>query len=131
MGLDNGIVVTKSKIADKIFKNKKRFYYYECAKEYEIVYWRKCWNLRTAVKNITGVFFDNDAQIALSMDDIAKLIKYLKNLNEKNWENGGYSIWTWKEYKDNIKQDIKNLKYLLRYMKKYYPELEVWFYDSY
>jgi len=130
MGLDNGIVVTKSKIADKIFKNKKRFYYYDYASEYEIIYWRKCWNIRAEVKKITGIFFDNDAQIALSIDDIAKLIKYLKNLNKKNWEDGGYSIWTWEEYKDHIKQDIKNLKYLLQYMKKY-PELEVWFYDSY
>lgn len=131
MGLDNGIVVTKSKLADKIFKDEKRFYYFECAEEYEIVYWRKCWNLRTAVQNITGRFFDNNEQIALSIDDIAKLIKYLKNLNKKNWEDDGSSIWEWEEYKDKIKQDIKNLKYLLRYMKKYYLKLEVWFYDSY
>ena len=130
MGLDNGIVVKKSRLADKIFKDEKRFYYFTIAQEYEIVYWRKCWNIRTAVRDITGVFFDNDAQIALSIDDIIKLIKYLKNLNKDSWEDGGYSIWTWEEYKDKIKQDIKNLKYLLRYMKKY-PELEVWFYDSY
>ena len=130
MGLDNGIVVKKSRLADKIFKDEKRFYYFTIAQEYEITYWRKCWNIRTAVRDITGVFFDNDAQIALSIDDITKLIKYLKNLNKDNWEDGGYSIWTWEEYKDKIKQDIKNLKYLLRYMKKY-PELEVWFYDSY
>lgn len=130
MGLDNGIVVKKSRLADKIFKDEKRFYYFTISQEYEITYWRKCWNIRTAVRDITGVFFDNDAQIALSIDDITKLIKYLKNLNKDSWEDGGYSIWTWEEYKDKIKQDIKNLKYLLRYMKKY-PELEVWFYDSY
>lgn len=127
MGLDNGIFVRENELTKKLFSNKKLFYYY-CG-TYEIVYWRKCWNLREAVRNITGIYFDNNMEVCLHIDDVENLIKYLKSLNEKRWD-GYNSIWTWDEYKPHIKKDIKKLKYLLKNMKKY-SDLDVWFYDSY
>ena len=128
MGLDNGIMIKKNRKIEKKFQDKYDYYAY--ADSYEIVYWRKCWNLRAAVQSITGVYFDN-ADVRLKKEDIEDLIEFLGKLNEKNWESYGYSIWSWEEYEDNIQKNIEDLKYLLKYMKKYPKEVEVWFYDSY
>ena len=54
----------------------------------------------------------------------------LKDLNKKNWFEGGSSIWDWEEIKKSIKGNIKELNKLIKRMKKE-PDLEVIFYDSY
>ena len=52
MGLDNGIIVKKTELTKRLFKVKKN-----CLDEYtddfEIAYWRKCWNVRDNIFTIT------------------------------------------------------------------------------
>ena len=75
---------------------------------------------------------DGDAyKVKLTIDNIKAIRKLLKTYNFKNWEYGWQgSIWEWHEHKPHNRRHIRNLKKLVRIMKKY-PDLEVYFYDSY
>lgn len=63
---------------------------------------------------------------------IEEIISILKSYNAKTWGYSGWgcSIWEWSEHKKFNRRHIRNLKRLIKIMKKY-PELEVYFYDSY
>lgn len=129
MGLDNGIMVKKTNKIAKFFNKKKYSYYdYDGVCEIEIAYWRKCWNIRNQILNILDVTKDNDSHAEISIPKMKEIIRFLKSLNEKNWEDYGYSIWSWDEQKKSIKYQIKRLKRLLLIMKFY--DVEVYFYDS-
>ena len=136
MGLDNGICVRRNEYTNNI-KELKRFED-DCDKEhkynFEICYWRKCWNVRSKIIfALMCEYNDNRESGLLTIDDIQNIIDVLKSFNSKNWQEDGESIWDWDDedypYSRKIKQDIKNLKYLIKLMKKY--DLEVYFYDSY
>ena len=131
MGLDNGIQIRRNKVAMSIY-DKIKCFEQEWAKPYEydfeICYWRKCYNIRSLIFNCIGSC-NNDGEIPIQREDIPKIIEILKSLNSKNWEDEGSSIWTYEEQKPHIKQQIKNLKRVYRLMDKY--DLEVYFYDSY
>lgn len=78
---------------------------------------------------------EEDSMYRFNLDiyDIKEILKVLKSYNEKNWIYGGYyggSIWEWSEHKKINRSHIRNLKQLIKIMKKY-PDLEVYFYDSY
>lgn len=96
--------------------------------DFEICYWRKCYNIRSLIFDCIGSC-DNDGEVPVKREDIPKIIDTLKSLNSKNWEYEGGSIWTYKEQKPRIKQQIKDLKKVYRLMGKY--DLDVYFYDSY
>ena len=104
----------------------------EWAKEYkydfEVCYWRKCWNIRRLIFDCIGSC-ENDGEVPIKREDIPRIIKVLESLNNKNWEDWGSSIWTYEEQKPFIQQQIKNLKKVYRIMGKY--DLDVYFYDSY
>lgn len=119
MGLDNGITI-------KEYKNSQE-------KEYEVCYWRKCWNIRFKILEIlnfphNGV--DEQYEFPLTLDDVVDIYYMMRSLNKENWFEGGGSIWSWDEIKKCVKQDIKNLKKLIRRMKKD-TNITVIFYDSY
>jgi hypothetical protein len=129
MGLDNGINIKRTDRIAKYFNEKlyPHFYYVnDC--DIEIAYWRKCWNIRNAILDILDVTEDNDSHTEISIPQMKEIIKFLKSLNENNWEENGYSIWTWEESKKHIKFQIKKLKRLIKLMKRY--DIEVYFYDS-
>ena len=135
MGLDNGISVARNDCSNKIKALKK--FEESWDKEYkypfEICYWRKCWNVRKDILNILNSCGEEDEyHYTLSIEHIEEIIKLLKSYNLKTWEYGGWagSIWTWFEHKKINRKHIKNLKKLIKLMKKY-PHLEVYFYDSY
>ena len=96
--------------------------------DFEICYWRKCWNIRSLIFGCIGSC-DNDGEVPIKREDIPKIIDILKSLNSKNWEDEGGSIWTYEEQKPHIKQQIKDLKKVYRLMGKH--NLDVYFYDSY
>lgn len=116
MGLDNGIIV----------RNKNT------PNEEEICYWRKCWNIRNKIFKIIGKYPNEDEKYkySLSLDNVVDIYYMLKDLNKKNWFDGGGSIWDWEDIKKSIKGNIKALNKLIKRMKKE-PNLEVIFYDSY
>jgi hypothetical protein len=135
MGLDNGIIakigIENEKLRKKLFKH----FTLNFNKDYEIAYWRKCWNVRKliilALKDNKHIVPDIDSRIELTIEDIDKIIKILKSFTKYNWEDHGYSPWSYKELKPFNKIYIKNLKKIKRLMKKFPNELEVYFYDSY
>lgn len=136
MGLDNGICIKRNAYSESIKPLVKAFEK-DWAKEYgysfEVCYWRKCWNIRGAIIDILEMDIDNDVEVGLSEFNIEDIITFLKSLNEDNWGDYGYSIWEFKgedKFYKIIKQQIKNLKKLLKLMRKY-PDLQVYFYDSY
>lgn len=128
MGLDNGIIVKKTELTKKLFKVKKNCLY-EYTGDFEIAYWRKCWNVRDNIFTITKGWRNEQSYTSLDRDDIYNIIKLLKSYNKKTWDSNN-SIWTWEEHKTANKRHIKYLKFLYKIMKKY-PEIEVYFYDSY
>ena len=134
MGLDNGIDIKRNEYSNKI-KALKQF---ECdwdnkhSYPFEICYWRKSWNIRNDIFNAIASEENDEYHYELSIYDIQEILKLLKSYNKKTWDYGGWSgsIWTWKEHKSINRKHIKNLKKLIKLMKQY-PELEVYFYDSY
>lgn len=95
----------------------------------EIAYWRKCWNVRGAIADAIGGIHDNGVT-SLSREDVLAIIKELKKFNKKNWDNDGGSIWEWSEIKKIHRGCLRRLRRLARLMKRY-PDIEVYFYDSY
>lgn len=134
MGLDNGVCVRRTESSNKIKELKKFEHIWDTEHKYdfEICYWRKCWNVRGEILHALGAYSDNDYEAPISLLTIDSVIKALKSFNAENWDDNGPggSIWTWEEQKPHIKRHIRNLKYIKRLMKKY-PNLEVYFYDSY
>ena len=142
MGLDNGIIIKPK--TEKGFDFLNKYYHEEINKsyspgEYEIVYWRKCWNLRG---RMLEVFRDNPSdndgyKTSLSIVDLKKVVELVLKyfLNEKNWNNEyGQSIWEWKTMLRNIADEIFEIRRFLDNVKEegiQEEDLEIYFYDSY
>ena len=135
MGLDNGIQIKRNTSTNSIpelkqfelaYDNKHQF-------DFEICYWRKCYNIRNMIMDVVESARDNDNSDILTTTDIEKIIHGLQSFNSANWQENGGSIWEWDDeeypYSEKIQRDIENLKNLQTLMEKY--DLEVYFYDSY
>lgn len=135
MGLDNGIQIKRNTSTNSIpelkqfelsYDNKHQF-------DFEICYWRKCYNIRNMIMDVVESARDNDKSDILTTTDIEKIIHGLQSFNSANWQENGGSIWDWDDeeypYSEKIQRDIENLKNLQTLMEKY--DLEVYFYDSY
>lgn len=135
MGLDDGICVRRSEYTNRIPALKRFEESWDTEKKYdfEVCYWRKCWNIRFMIFDVVPSTRNNYESDPLTIEDIDNIIKGLKSFNADNWIEYGGSIWDWDDkdypYSKHIKQNIKDLKYLKKLMKKY--DLEVYFYDSY
>ena len=141
MGLDNGLTV-KAKTTKGMEYLKEQPYMkkeYYSSTRYELGYWRKCWNIRSA---ILGAFTDKgyDGQGGsfelTSVEDLLDFMETLKLfLNEKAWDatdNG--SIWTWYEALPRLADAIRNIKFLIddiEYGDVSFEDLRIEFYDSY
>ena len=135
MGLDNGIQIKRNTSTNSIpelkqfelaYDNKHQF-------DFEVCYWRKCYNIRNMIMDVVESARDNDNSDILTTTDIEKIIRGLQSFNSANWQENGGSIWDWDDeeypYSEKIQRDIENLKNLQTLMEKY--DLEVYFYDSY
>jgi hypothetical protein len=130
MGLDNGIEIKRNEKANSIYNLIARFerdWYKDSRFDFELAYFRKCWNVRSLIADGIGGIEDNGTT-DLTRDDVQKIIEVLKSLNEKNWDED-HSIWTWEEQKPYIKRYIENLEYVYELIGTY--DLDVYFYDSY
>ena len=126
MGLDSGIVFNNDVGIDAPFWVKIADCNYD---ETEVCYWRKCWGIRNAIVNL----FDGEDQYAytLDRDAVIQIRKILKQFsNKKYWENYSHSIWSYEDMKRTLRRQRVALHWLARCMKKY-PDLYVYFYDSY
>ena len=135
MGLDNSIQVRRNEYTNTIPELKQFEDSWDKNHEYdfEIAYFRKCWNVRDMVFDVVKCAHDNDESDPLTTEDIDNIIKGLQSFNSDNWQEGWGSIWEWDDeeypYSKKVAHDIEKLKTLRRLMEKY--DLEVYFYDSY
>ena len=135
MGLDNSIEIKRNVYTNSIPELRQFELEYDKAYEYdfEICYWRKCWNIRNDILWIIGERLSDKYEYTLDKEDIDQIIKLLESYNADNFEDSGGCIWDWDDeeypYSEKIQQDIASLKVLRQLMDKY--ELEVYFYDSY
>ena len=135
MGLDNGICVRRNEYTNNIKELRcfEESWDREHEYDFEVVYFRKCYNVRHMIMSSIKCTYDGCESEPLTIEHIEKIVQGLKSFNARNWQDDGGSIWDWDDedwpYSKKIKQDIKNLKYLMKLMKKY--DLEVYFYDSY
>lgn len=129
MGLDNGICVKKTEYTKRLGLFEDKYPEYPDL-DYEICYWRKCWNVRNMIYSVIKELPENNSQLELSAEDLINIRNGLKEYNKKNWSERE-SIWIWKEIKPNIKKHIADLKILIRAKQIYGDQIEIYFYDSY
>lgn len=126
MGLDNGIMVRGNSATsryDNYFKNKEIL-----VGDYEICYWRKCWNIRAALK--WRLKLEEGGDTELTVNDLREVVEVLSSFNEENWGDWGSSIWTFEEQQPHLCAQTAALMELIEIMEQD-PEISVYFYDSY
>ena len=143
MGLDNGIIIKGKTEKGRNFL-KEYFSSLEdkyTKEEYELGYWRKCWNIREKFFEV----FPEEYHVSLKFKDIPKVIKILKYfLKEKNWTktNAQSQVFSWVDELPSIAISIQNLsrvyeEYLenKEYVEEYKglndKDFDFYFYDSY
>ena len=141
MGLDNAIMAKgRTKAGSdylEMIKNKFNLEVYDG--EYEIAYWRKCWNVRSRILDIVKLECDkersNEYEFFFGIEVFEKIADDLKYfLNEDNWENDGNSIWTWVEMLPCIADQIRVMRVILEDIECGVinaEDLDFRFYDSY
>ena len=130
MGLDNGICIKRNEKSMNVYDKLKRFeddWDKEHKYDFELAYFRKCWNVRGMIADSINGIVDN-GYTDINRDDLFSVIVALKSLNAENWDED-YSIWTWEEQESHIQRYIENLAYLYELMGEH--DLDVYFYDSY
>lgn len=135
MGLDNGIILKlSSKRIPEDFTKTNAWWMStdeDVAKDgnLDICYWRKCWGIRAAILGVLHV--GEGCEHPVEAEDLPAIRRELvKFLNPTYWEENGDSIWTYEEIYESLLDDLLNLKWLERYLKKH-PEDSAFFYDSY
>lgn len=131
MGLDNGVHVKRTPISESISEMKQfeEDWIKKYNLNYEVCYWRKCWNIRSRIFDVLTGSFDEEYRITLTIEDVDRIAEVLQSFNSDNWEDDGWSIWTFDDMEEILEQQISNLGTLKQLMLEY--ELEVYFYDSY
>ena len=130
MGLDNGLCIKRNEKSMNIYDKIKHFeddWDKEHKYDFEVTYWRKCWNVRSLIADCIGGINDC-GNTPITREQISLIINVLKSLNTETWDEG-MSIWTWEEQEPHMQQYIENLKYLYELMGEH--DLDVYFYDSY
>lgn len=101
--------------------------------DYEICYWRKCWNIRNKVAYALDLPRDYVQKYDLSIDDVKQIWHIINKLNSPNiWESEGGSMWDYNEMHDHLDSDLLALEWLIHFMRTHKEdEYMVEFYDSY
>ena len=143
MGLDNGIELRSKRelnIPPELVRVRNNLEYYEhddypCV--YNICYWRKCWNIRHAIGIALKVEDFNDVgKEKLTINDVKNIWHVINYLNcKKVWDETD-SIWSYKEIRGILDDDLLALEWLIQFMHddtRAFANQEVYvdFYDSY
>jgi len=145
MGLDNGIVLrVKGKIdpEDRILSIpgiEKDDWYEENHpgfSQYDICYWRKCWNIRDIlfVNCDDAKGKDDCGTYSLTIDELEAIRHslYLTICEGPDaWNDGDQSIWDFEEIMNQLPWDLVRISALIDYMEKNGGRCEAFFYDSY
>ena len=147
MGLDNGVCIKfkdlKEKLSSNLTKKLKLFDSLPYENDYTILYWRKCWNVRSLFQDFcskNNIDYQEADNTYLTIDEVIKFIEcLLVHHNKKWWEgesnNSCYfygSIWDWndvKYYKRTYRAALKLFAYIKKEVKE--DSYNIYFYDSY
>ena len=137
LGLDNGIYV-KSNRRNLTREDMPQGIVFPFDKDYtngiEILYWRKNWGLRNAVMNHFGWRSFSADQYNFNIETPSQVLDFIEIiasfLDEERWEDEGDSIWSYKEIRPVLIQDIINLALIYAFMCEN-PDVYLVFYDSY
>ena len=134
MGLDNGIMLKikdKEKFGEIPVWIRREPWEDEHNYDYEILYWRKCWNVRAEI--LTYLAADDDEyEWNLSLMELRDILKILNHLY--NWHScdSSQSIWSWDEIKDTYLNNLEYARKVLKWLEtKPADSFEIYFYDSY
>ena len=139
MGLDNGLILHSRNMIKADARPPKvtslgAHDNYEGQPEfdYEVLYWRKCANLRAAVAHALDLPLDYVHKFDLSIEDVKAIWYVVNEHNSKRiWESGS-SIWDYDEMRSHLDSDLLSLEWLIYYMRNHKEdEYMVEFYDSY
>lgn len=136
MGLDNGInfkITDQEKFGE--IPEWINYTYWDAiyGSDYEIQYWRKCWNVRDVIFSILRIEYENDnGEYKISLDDLITINKKLRKIyTKKHWDETR-SIWSYKEIKRSFRQNLKYANRIAKWLKtKPEGSFELYFYDSY
>lgn len=136
MGLDNGIqfkILDKQKFGDIPSWFKREAWEDKYEYDYEILYWRKCWNVRGAILNYLCDFFDEEeVETNITLGQLEDIFAILKTLYTKESWNDGGSIWSWDDVKKNYPANLKYARKVLKWLRtKPSDSYQLYFYDSY
>lgn len=137
MGLDNGLLLhTKQpvEIPRELDCSVSVYEHEDFSFEYDIFYFRKCWNVRREVAHALGASVEYCGKSWLDIGDVKAIWWALNELNDEHaWMSWYDSIWTWDEIKDKLNQSLLNLEWLIHFMREQGSSAEymVEFYDSY
>ena len=102
---------------------------------YELLYFRKCWNIRREVVRALNADYEYCGKAWLTIDEVKKIWWAISEVNHKGAWDDNDSIWTWDEIKDRLDHSLLALEWLVKFMRQHAGEKEpfymVEFYDSY
>ena len=143
MGLDNGIMIKikdKEKLDTKIFQDIGfKGYGSDVYDVYEILYWRKCWNIREVILDhleSNGITTCDDCSFDMYMplDVLESLIseKLPECYSPTWWNEHDDSVWSFDEICVCYHQDLLSVMRLIERLRDVDPNAyEIFFYDSY
>ena len=143
MGLDNGIMLKikdKEKLDAKILQDIGfRGYGSDESEVYELLYWRKCWNIRGVIMNhleINGITVCDDCSFDMLMP-----LSVLESLVSEElpecysptwWNENDDSVWSFDEICVPYHKALLSVMRLIERLRDVDPNAyEIWFYDSY
>jgi len=137
MGLDNGMLLHSKKQIDvprelNVAVEHRPGAEYEWV--YDILYFRKCWNIRREAREILGASPEYVEKSWLDVTEVKNFWWALNNMNSrKAWDRNNESIWTFDEIHDHLDNSLLALEWLIDFMIKHPADSSymVEFYDSY
>ena len=137
MGLDNGIYVKSNKrkvTRDMLPTGLVYPFENDLSDDVEILYWRKNWGLRADVLDTFGWSGMTDEVYSFEIDTPEQVMIFIeviaKWLDEERGCDDARSIWTYREIRPVLIQNIINLSMIYTFMLDN-PDIYLEFYDSY
>lgn len=131
MGLDMGICVKRTPYTNSIKALQPFTMEWDREQKYDfdICYWRKCWNVYYDLENALCCYLDNDCRYHLGIEDLENILTLLEGYDEETWDENN-TIWAWEQHKKINATHIENLKKLIGLMRTD-PEIQPYLYISY
>ena len=138
MGLDNGIdfkILDKEKFGEIPAWIKREEWEEKYGFDYEMLYWRKCWNVRQEILIYLGSS-DDEYEWVLDLNDLQNIFKILKGMYKQGLWTADYecgmTIWSWDDIRYTYPRNLKYAKRVAKWLAtKPKDSYEIKFYDSY